>query len=337
MDTLRAEGLGFLGLASAEFEFALIEALKNTTLSHVDRAKYHQVKQALAGAVPWNITEEMRLFVPHGADNISWLPQTIGLTGQYVASPPGDYLSIPHLVFSVSGCPGAFSFFPNRPGGSLRHHDSARTACEEFHVAFHGFYLRGRVDWLYQMMSLRDAARLSQLAKVTERPSDLDFFARLTYELVKSIPKVDHPKTIGYVRASVQKMPVFALCDLYIERSRANLQELANATPGFMPTLIELFQTVLNEVLSVLLIPVPGALKGLGRARAFGMFGTLSQSLVGSGSQALQDESGDPLQGLLDLADLLVSGRLHTRLAKTVLRRHRRLYQQLSQPQPCRW
>lgn len=334
-DALRgnaALGDSFLGLASAEFEFALIEALKNTTLSHVDRTKYHQVKQALAGATAWNTTEEMRLFVPHGADNISWLPQTIGLTGQYVAPPPGDSLRIPHLVFSVSGCPGAFSFFPNRPGGTLRHHDSARTACEEFHVAFHGFYLRGQVDWLYQMMSSRDAARLSQLAKVTARPPNLDFFARLIYELVQSIPKVDHPRTIGYVRVSLQKMPVVALCDLYIERSRANLQELTNATPGFMPTLIELFQTVLHEVLNVLLIPVPGALKGLGRARAFGMFVALSQSLVGSGSKVLQDEPGDLLQGLMDLADLVVSGRLHTRLAKTVLRRHRHLYQQLAQP-----
>ena len=334
-DALRgnaALGDSFLGLASAEFEFALIEALKNTTLSHVDRAKYHQVKQALAGAVRWNVTEVMRLFVPHGLDNISWLPQTLGLTGQYVAPPPGDSLSIPHLVFSVSGCKGAFSFFPNRPGGSLRHHDSARIACEEFHVAFHGFYLRGKVDWLYQMMSLRDSARLIQLAKVSVRPENLEFFARLIYALAQSIPKVDRARQIGYVRATVQKVPIAALHDLYIERCHANLQELANETPGFMPTLIEVTQTVLNEVLDLLLIPVPGALKGLGRARAFGMFVALSQSLVEGGFQAIQGEPGDLVQGLMDLADLLVSGRLHTRLAKSAQRRHRHLYQQLSQP-----
>lgn len=334
-DALRgnaALGSSFMGLASAEFEFALIEALKNTTLSRIDRSKYEQVKRALAGAVRWNVTEVMRVFVPHGLDNISWLPQTIGLTGQYVAPPQGDCLSIPHLVFSVSGCAGAFSFFPNRPGGTLRHHDSARTACEEFHVAFHGLYLRGKVDWLYQMMSLRDAARLIQLAKVTARPPNLNFFARLVYELVQSIPKVDHARNIGYVRVTVQKTPVVALYDLYIERCRANLQELANATPGFMPTLIELFQTVLNEVLNLLLIPVPGALKGLGRARTFGMFVALSQSLVEGGLQAIQGEPGDLLQALMDVADLLVSGRLHTRLARSAQRRNQRLYQQLSQP-----
>ena len=333
-DALRgnaALGSSFMGLASAEFAFALIEALKNTRLSHVDRAKYRQVKQALAGAVRWNVTEVMRVFVPHGLDNVSWQPQTLGLTGQYVAPPPGDCLSIPHLVFSVTGCTGAFSYFPNRPGGSLRHHDSARTACEEFHVAFHGFYLRGKVDWLYQMMSLRDCARLSQIAKVTARPDNVDFFASLVYALAQSIPTVDHPRQIGYVRASVQKVPIVALHDLYIERCQANLQELANATPGFMSTLIDVTQTVLNELLDLLLIPVPGALKGLGRARAFGMFVALSQSLVEGGFQAIKGEPGDLVQGLMDLADLLVSGRLHTRLAKSVQRRHRRLYQQLSQ------
>ncbi|MCX0025390.1 hypothetical protein, partial [Salmonella enterica] len=80
-------------LANAEFEFALIEALRNTEASRVDRDKYQQVKRALAGEARWERVEEMLLFVPHGTDNISWLPQSIGLVGHYAGQPPGDSLS----------------------------------------------------------------------------------------------------------------------------------------------------------------------------------------------------------------------------------------------------
>ncbi|OIN54113.1 NEL-type E3 ubiquitin ligase domain-containing protein [Pseudomonas costantinii] len=324
-------GAEVMRLASAEFEFALIEALKNTTDSRIDRDKYQYVKRALAGEAQWERVEEMLLFVPHGLDNISWIPQTMGLVGQYVAPPPGDSLSIPHIVFSVSGCKGAFSFFPNRPGGSLRHNASHREACEEFHVAFHAFYSRGKVDWLYQIMLLRDCARLKQIAKKTPPPHDLEGFAKLIHSLAQSIPTTDRPRAIGYVRNSVQKVPVVSLNDFYIARCRANLQELANETPGFMSTLIELFQAVFSEILNVLLIPVPGALKGLGRVRAFAMFAALEQALIEGGSQAIKGEPGELLQGFADLVDLLVSGRLQTRLAIGVQRRHQRLYQQLSQ------
>lgn len=334
VEALRADGplgSGIAGLAKAEFEFALIEALKNTNDSRIDRDNYQQVRRALDGEVSWGQVEEMLLFIPHGVDTISWIPQRVGYTGQFVAPPRGESLSIPHIVFAVDGCPGAFSFFPNRPGGSLRHHDNHREACEEFYVAFDAFYSRGKVDWLYQAMLWRDSARLIKLVKATP-PPDLEGFALLLYRLAQSIPVVSAVKEIGYSRRVVQKAPVASLTDFYVKRGRANLQEQANETPGFMPTMLELFQTLISEILNVLLIPVPGALKGLGRVRAFAMFVAMKQALVEGGHQALQGEPGELLQGLADLADLLISGRLHTRLAKSVQHRHQRLYRQLSEP-----
>ncbi|WP_330212260.1 NEL-type E3 ubiquitin ligase domain-containing protein [Pseudomonas sp. Z18(2022)] len=326
-----ALGSCLMGLATTEFEFALIEALKNTTASRIDRDKYQYVKRALTGEVRWGSMEEMLLFVPHGVDNVSWVPQSLGLTGQYVGPPPGDRLTIPHLVFSVSGCNGAFSFFPNRPGGSLRHHGSHREACQEFHVAFQAFYRSGHVDWLYQMMLLRDCARLKQIVKVTP-PPDAGLLAKLLYSLAQAIPRVDGVKQIGYVRTPVEKVPIVSLYDFYVRRSRANLQELANETSGFMTTLIELFQALITEILDVLLIPAPGALKGLGRVRALAMFVAMEQALVEGGALALQGEPGEFLQGLVDVADLLIGSRLHTRLDRSVQRRHQRLFQRLSVP-----
>ncbi|PMV06685.1 dermonecrotic toxin domain-containing protein, partial [Pseudomonas sp. MPBD4-3] len=255
-------GSSIMRLANAEFEFALIEALRNTEASRVDRDKYQQVKRALAGEARWERVEEMLLFVPHGTDNISWLPQSIGLVGHYAGQPPGDSLSIPHIVFSVSGCKGAFSFIPNRPGGSLRHHASHRQACEVFHAEFHAAYRAGRVDWLYQIMWLRDCARLKQIGKTAQPRRDLEGLEKLVDWLARVIPSVNIVDKVGYVRNVVQKSPALSLNDFYRERSRANLQELAHQTPGFMPTMIELFQTLIGEILDVLLIPVPGALKG---------------------------------------------------------------------------
>lgn len=321
-----------MALALAEFEFALIEALKNASVSRVDRQRYQSVKRALVGEARWDRVEEMQLFIPHGVDNLSWYSQTVGLTGQYVGLPPSDFLYVPHIVFSVHGCPGAFSYFPNRPGGSLRHHDSHNEACQEFYVAFHGFYNRGTLDWLYQIMLLRDCARLKQMVSRRPPPEDDLGFASLVYELAQKLPKLSNVQKIGYVRQSVQKAPVVSLCDFYTQRCHGNLQELANETPGFMPTLIELFQTVINEVLNVLLLPVPGAPKGLGRLRAFAMFVALGQGLLEGGSQVLLGQPGELLQAFVDLADLLTSGRLHSRLATSVRSRHQRLYQQLSLP-----
>ncbi|MBC3198665.1 dermonecrotic toxin domain-containing protein [Pseudomonas poae] len=323
-------GNSVMVLAKAEFDFALIDALKNTAASGIDREKYQWVKRALSGEARWGSMEEMLLFIPHGVDNVSWVPQPIGLTGHYVRPPPGDRLSIPHLVFSITGCKGAFSFFPSRPGGALRHFQSHRRACEHFHVAFDSAYRQGDVDWLYPMMLLRDCARLKRIAKATAPPADLEGVAHLIYRLAQSIPAVDTLGRIGYVRETVEKVPVVSLNDFYIKRCRANLQEMAHQTPGFMPTLIEVFKTLALEILNVLLIPVPGALKGLGRVRTIAMFVALEQALVEGGSQAMQGEPGDLLQGFADLADLLISGRLHTRLAKSVQRRHQRLYRRLS-------
>ncbi len=324
-------GSSVTALATAEFAFALIDALRNTVTSGIDREKYQWIQRALSGKASWGSKEEMLLFIPHGVDNASWIPQPIGLTGHYVGTPPGDRLNIPHLVFSVVGCKGAFSFFPSRPGGALRHFQSHRRACDHFRVVFDSAFRQGNVDWLYPIMSLRDCARLKRIAKVTPAPTDFEGVTYLVYRLAKAIPPVDTVGRIGYVRNIVEKVPVVSLSDFYIKRCRANLQEMAHQTPGFMTTLLEVFKTLALEILNVLLIPVPGALKGLGRVRTIAMFVALEQALVEGGSQAMQGEPGDLLQGFADLADLLISGRLHTPLAKSVQRRHQRLYRRLSE------
>ena len=331
LQPLSALGISIMRLATAEFEFALIEALRNARSSRVDRAKYQWVKKALSGEAQWGGTEEMLLFISLGAGGVSWLPQSLGLIGLHRGIPPGDYLSIPHIVFSVEGVPGAFSFFPNRPGGTLRHHDSFREACVEFNVAFHGFYSRGKVDWLYSTMLLSDSLRLKQLVKPLTAPEDLNSWAGILYKCIMWLPTTPLVKKVGYTRKVVENMPVTSLNNIYVNRCRGNLQSLANETPGLMATLGSLFSTVLDETLELLLIPVPGPLKGMGRVRALALFTALGQALIDGASEALMGRPGTFLQSVIDMADLLISGRLHTRLALTVRRRHQVLYQQLSQ------
>ena len=325
-------GVAIMRLANAEFEFAVINALKDRTTSRVDKDKYRQLKRALVGEVRWGRIEEMHLFIPHGVDNISWIPRYISLTSQYVAPPPGESVKISHIVFSVSGCKGAFSYFPHRPSGALLHYDSHREACAEFYVAFQASYGNGKVSWLYPLMTLRDSVRLKQIAKSRPRPRQLSPQAEVIYDFVQWLPKTTPVKRVGYVRNAVEKTPMVCLHDFYIARCRGNLQELAAETPGWMVTTSRVFQTVLSEILDLLLIPVPGPLKGLGRLRAVAMFAVLTQSLIEGGVKALQGEPGELLQTFVDLADLLISSRLHTRLARSVMRRHQALYRQLSQP-----
>ena len=321
-----------MALASAEFEFALIDALKDVATSGVDRPKYQQLKRALTGAVRWGSVEEMLLFIPHGVDNISWRPQFMGLTGQYVGRPRGDSVTIPHIIFSVVGCKGAFSYFPDRPGGALRHYDSHREACEAFHVEFQAFYRTGQVDWLYPLLALRDNVRLKGIVKPVPRPEGLSPQATVLYDLVQWLPKRADVQKVGYVRNTVEKVPVVSLHGCYIKRCRTNLQELAGETTGFMATVGSVFRTVISETLDLLLIPAPGPLKGLGRVRTVAMFAVLVQALIEGGYKAQQGEPAELLQTFTDLADLLISSRLHTRLALSVRRRHQTLYHQLSQP-----
>ncbi|KQM46793.1 hypothetical protein ASE80_15010 [Pseudomonas sp. Leaf15] len=320
-------GAQVMALATAELEFALIEALRNTDRSRVDREKYQAVVSALSDESLWGVTQEVKMFIPHGPDNTNGT-ERYGLLGVYTDLPRGDYLSIPYVTFSVKDCKGVFSYFPDRPGGALRHYDKFSEASKEFYVGFKALHTRKEMGWLYQSMSLPDYARLSARSAKERMPEGLDAFARFLYRLfgrASELTQVDH---IGYKPESVYNAPTVSLYRFYIERCRANLKVLAHETPGIMATLLEFSQTLFGEIISLLLIPVPGPLKGLGRLRAFAMFTSIGQTLF----QGLhKDGRGDLVQAAMDVADLLSSRFLHARLAPTVRRRHQALYERLAQ------
>lgn len=320
-------GAQVLALATAELEFALIEALRTTDRSRVDREKYHAVVGAFSGESPWDVTQEVKLFIPYGPNNINGT-ERYGLLGVYTDLPRGDYLSIPYVIFSVKGCKGAFSYFPDRPGGALKHYDKFSEAANEFYVGFKAFYARKEMGWLYQSMSLSDYARLNARPAKESRPEELNAFAQFLYRLCGRASRLTQVNHIGYKRDSVYNAPTVSLYRFYIERCRANLKVLAHETPGAMATLLEFSQTLFGEIINLLLIPAPGPLKGLGRLRAFAMFASMGQTVF----QGLQkDERGDLVQVAMDIADLLSSRFLHTRLAPTVRRRHQALYDRLTQ------
>ncbi len=320
-------GAQVMALATAELEFALIEALRTSDRSRVDREKYQAVVSALSGESPWAVTQEVKMFIPHGPNNTNGA-ERYGLLGVYTDLPKGDYLSIPYVIFSVKACKGVFSYFPDRPGGALRHYDKFSEASKEFYVGFKAFHTREEMRWLYQSMSLPDYARLSARSAKESMPEGLDAFARFLYRLFGHASKLTQVDHLGYKPESVNNAPTVSLYRFYIERCRANLKVLAHETPGFMATLLEFFQTLFGEIISLLLIPAPGPLKGLGRLRAFAMFTSIGQTLF----QGLQkDGRGDLVQAAMDVADLLSSRFLHARLAPTVRRRHQALYERLAQ------
>lgn len=332
LDKTKPLGQAIVSLGRLEFEFALIEALRDSSTTRVDREKYRAIKQALEQQEGWGHCEEMQLFIPDGKDNIGWVPQFIGNTGQILSRPPGDSLNIPHLVFAVNGCKGAFSYFPRRPGGGdLRHFDSHREACQEFYVAFSAFYRQGRVAWLYAVMSQPDSARLTRLRQGAIRESGLNPFAEALQDLFLEVFEPRLEDRTGYTRKVVTKAPPVSLGDLYLARIRTNLKSLANETPGVLTTLAGIARTVIGEVLELLLMPVPGPLKGLARVRAIALFAALGEGLLNGLSSVLEGHAGELVLAFSDLADLLINGRLHSRLAFSVRRRHQALYQRLSQ------
>ncbi|WP_395600742.1 NEL-type E3 ubiquitin ligase domain-containing protein [Pseudomonas sp. B19125] len=320
-------GAQVLALATAELEFALIEALRTTDRSRVDREKYHAVVGAFSGESPWDVTQEVKLFIPYGPNNINGT-ERYGLFGVYTDLPRGDYLSIPYVIFSVKGCKGAFSYFPDRPGGALKHYDKFSEAANEFYVGFKAFHARKEMGWLYQSMSLSDYARLNARPAKESRPEELNAFAQFLYRLCGRASRLTQVNHIGYKRDSVYNAPTVSLYRFYIERCRANLKVLAHETPGAMATLLEFSQTLFGEIINLLLIPVPGPLKGLGRLRAFALFTSIGLTFL----QALQEDSrANLVQLAIDIADLLSSRFLHRRLAPTVRRRHQALYSRLAQ------
>ncbi|WP_164569125.1 hypothetical protein, partial [Pseudomonas viridiflava] len=132
----------------------------------------------------------------------------------YKGKPKGDYLSIPHVIFSIEGCPGVFSYFPNRPGGTLRHHTHATEAAREFYVAFHGAFQRGHVDWLYKSLALSDCARLKRITQSTPKPPGLNLFAEFLFDLSRHLPTLTPLEKIGYQRQLVNRAPVDSLYDI---------------------------------------------------------------------------------------------------------------------------
>ncbi|SFB18593.1 NEL-type E3 ubiquitin ligase domain-containing protein [Pseudomonas sp. NFPP24] len=332
LDKAKPLGQAIVSLGRLEFEFALIEALRDSNTTRIDREKYRHIKQALDQDEEWGRCEEMQLFIPDGKDNIGWVPQFIGNTGQILSRPPGDSLNIPHLVFSVNGCKGAFSYFPRRPGGGdLRHFDNHREACQEFYVAFSAFYRQGRVAWLYGVMSQPDSERLTRLRRGATRETGLSPFAEALQDLFLKVFESRLEDRTGYTRKVVTKAPPVSLGDLHLARIGANLKGLANEKPGFLTTLAGIARTVISEVLELLLMPVPGPLKGLARVRAVALFAALGEGVLNGISSVLEGHAGELVLAFSDLADLLISGRLHSRLAFSVRRRHQALYQRLSQ------
>ncbi|MHA4968924.1 NEL-type E3 ubiquitin ligase domain-containing protein [Pseudomonas extremorientalis] len=327
-------GVAIASLGRLEFEFALIEALRDSKTTRVDREKYRYIKQALEQEGRWGHCEEMQLFIPDGKDKdvIGWVPQFVGYIGQILSRPPGDTLEISHLVFAVNGCKGAFSYFPGRPGGGdLRHYDSHREACQEFYVVFSAFYRQGKVAWLYTVMAYPDQERLTRLRRGYAREEGLYEHARILQDFVHRTFESRLEDRTGYVRKTVTEAPPVSLGDLHLTRIRTNLKCLANETPGLLQTIAGVARVVLSEVLEILLLPVPGALKGLARIRVVALFAALGEGLLNGVSRMLEGHAGELVLAFADLADLLISGRLHSRLAISVRRRHHALYRRLSQ------
>ena len=311
-----------------QFEFDLLEALRTSSTSGIDRSRYEALKRADRAPTQWSSCALLTMRVPYGAGEPLTVPEP-GFAG--VQQPPerGHPIRVPLVMFRVAGVRGVFTYFPNRPNGALQHEDEVKWAWNSFKHQFIAAY-HGHFPWLHEPLSFHDQALLRSFSRAPVRPTGLNWVASRLYDVFSRALYQRDINQLTYTQEPTTS-PHAALWAFETGRFASNIKAMAIQTSDRdWESAVKIIKVIVNESLDWLLIPVPGPVRGINGLRQLALFTTLGYSLY-QGVQALSHgEAADLTQAFIDLADLMFSVSLERRLGNMAYRRHARLFQRLS-------
>ena len=305
--------------ARAHLLFEALEAYRDRANSGVTLAMY----DALSGAIDGSGTA-----LPF--DTLSMdLDRTIVQLVPFV--PSGESIPVPLLLIHV-GSLGVVSYFPFRPSGAMRYHIDANTAGVHFLAELKNSHKEGDLGWFARQLPVTEINLFKDLLSEEPRPVNLSPVAGFLYDTFHALfPE----RTLDYVRFIHDPKPdrpqnlVQALTSRHIHHYQTNLGMLATRrSERDVQGVVDGAAAIANEIMELLMTPVPGGVTGLNRLMQVVVFGNLAYSLIIGVNEAAKGQASDFAAAMADVADLAINGllistagRVHRQRIEGLLRR----------------
>ncbi|MCU1729298.1 hypothetical protein NTD86_20190 [Pseudomonas sp. 7P_10.2_Bac1] len=247
------------------------------------------------------------------------------------AQKDAGHFIIPFYQLELPGTKGVFSFFPGRPKGELRWHGVPSQVIADFREQLLKDRADNKLDWFHVQLSeeLKD-----KLITVVPQPAGA---GTLGYTIPGQLPPLRREwiafDDLGFKVVSDQnslELPLFYYqCGLYANRA---LQLAQEKSAKDWQDLVSAVSTLFDELAALLLIPIPGAVKGLSRVIQLLFLGSTAQEAFSALEQSSRGDHSGGAQLLLDALDILVTPLLNRKAGTVAQLRHAKMLQQMGQP-----
>lgn len=307
----------------ASLLFEALEAYRNRASTGVTREVYDKLVQAIDGSGPALAFETLGM-----STGVTLLPAV-----PFV--PSGETIPVPLMIIRVASL-GVVSYFPFRPNGAMRFHLDASSASKALVQQLKDSHRSGDLGWFSRQLPTTQMREFQQLLKDEPRPSGMSAAAGFLYD---SFHRLFPERTLDGLRFSAdakqgrKETLVEALTYRQVQRYQANLSTLATTrSERDLQALIDGAAAVADEILQLLLTPVPGGVTGLNRVMQLVVFGSLTYSLITGINEAAKGEASNFAAAMADVADLAVNGLLITTAGRVHRQRIEGLLHQLGNP-----
>lgn len=247
----------------------------------------------------------------------------------------GTGVPLPLMLIKVASL-GVVSYFPFRPGGALRYHTDANVAQADFLAQLKDSHRQDDLGWFARQLPITEMNEFKRLLSDEPRPQGLTVMAGFLYD---TFHRLFPERTLDHLRFSldirVEPAPTLVQAFTYrqVQRYQANLATLATSRSARdQQAVTDGIAAIANEILQMLLTPVPGGVTGLNRVMQVAVFGSLTHSVISGVNEAAKGEAGTFASALADAADMAVSGLLISTAGRVHRRRMSSLLQQLGNP-----
>ena len=300
----------------ASFEFDLLEAYRNAAVSGIQRQDYERL---------------LKVFNDPRACDVR--PVSINRSARAIFDDP---METSLVVLEFEDVRGVYSYFPNRPGGALLYHPPRTSFTEHFRRQLKQSHRDQDLGWFAAQLPLPALNEFQKLLSDEPRPPGLSWLAGALYDgfhLAFPEPTLNTLKfrvePVGYPRRKL----VDVLSRRQVKRYKTNLTLMASSrSAADWQALKEAMLAIGNELLSLLLTPVPGGVTGLTRVMQVVVFGSLGYSFAKGVIGASRGESSEFASALADTADLLLTGWLIGAGARVHDKRMNALWNRLGEP-----
>ena len=300
----------------ASFEFDLLEAYRNAAVSGIQREDYQRL---------------LKVFNDPKACDVR--PVSVYRSARAIFDDP---METSLVVLEFEDVKGVYSYFPNRPGGALLYHPPRTSFTEHFRRQLKQSHREKDLGWFAAQLPLPALNEFQKLLSDEPRPPGLSWLAGALYDgfhLAFAEPTLNTLKfkvePVGYPRRKL----VDVLSRRQVKRYKTNLTLMASSrSAADWQALKDAMLAIGNELLSLLLTPVPGGVTGLTRVMQVVVFGSLGYSFAKGVIGASRGESSEFASALADTADLLLTGWLIGAGARVHDKRMNALWNRLGEP-----